>query len=71
MSESEIFVMWDLVSTNVTFFNHVPGGCNVLYMDGHVEFLRYPTDPPVTRGMAALLGAMMQALYWRPSIGLS
>ena len=20
-------------------FNHVPGGCNVLYMDGHVEFL--------------------------------
>ena len=22
-------------------FNHIPGGCNVLYMDGHVEFLKY------------------------------
>ncbi len=22
-------------------FNHVPGGANVLYMDGHVEFLKY------------------------------
>ena len=22
-------------------FNHVPGGCNVLYMDGHVEFIKY------------------------------
>ena len=29
-------------------FNHMPGGCNVLYMDGHVEFLRYPTGFPIT-----------------------
>jgi prepilin-type N-terminal cleavage/methylation domain-containing protein/prepilin-type processing-associated H-X9-DG protein len=29
-------------------FNHIPGGCNVLYMDGHVEFLRYPGRFPVT-----------------------
>jgi prepilin-type processing-associated H-X9-DG protein len=28
-------------------FNHVPGGCNVLYMDGHVEFIRYPGKFPV------------------------
>jgi prepilin-type N-terminal cleavage/methylation domain-containing protein/prepilin-type processing-associated H-X9-DG protein len=28
-------------------FNHVPGGCNVLYMDGHVEMVRYPTKFPV------------------------
>jgi len=26
-------------------FNHLPGGCNVLFMDGHVEFVRYKTDP--------------------------
>ncbi|MCA1902739.1 MAG: hypothetical protein LDL53_11065 [Candidatus Hydrogenedens sp.] len=26
-------------------FNHIPGGCNVLYMDGHVEFIRYTPDP--------------------------
>ena len=29
-------------------FNHIPGGSNVLYMDGHVEFLRYPGKFPVT-----------------------
>lgn len=29
-------------------FNHIPGGCNVLYMDGHVEFQRYPQqEPPI------------------------
>jgi prepilin-type N-terminal cleavage/methylation domain-containing protein/prepilin-type processing-associated H-X9-DG protein len=28
----------------VGFFNHVPGGCNTLYMDGHVEFIRYHGD---------------------------
>ena len=25
----------------ITSFNHLPGGANVLYMDGHVEFLKY------------------------------
>jgi prepilin-type N-terminal cleavage/methylation domain-containing protein/prepilin-type processing-associated H-X9-DG protein len=24
--------------------NHVPGGSNMLFMDGHVEFIRYPAD---------------------------
>ncbi len=28
-------------------FNHVPGGANVLYMDGHVEFVRYGSKFPV------------------------
>ncbi len=28
-------------------FNHIPGGCNVLYMDGHVDFIRYNTAFPV------------------------
>jgi prepilin-type N-terminal cleavage/methylation domain-containing protein/prepilin-type processing-associated H-X9-DG protein len=26
-------------------FNHIPGGSNVLYMDGHVEFVRLFADP--------------------------
>jgi prepilin-type N-terminal cleavage/methylation domain-containing protein/prepilin-type processing-associated H-X9-DG protein len=30
-----------VADVGVLKFNHVPGGCNVLYMDGHVEFLRY------------------------------
>ncbi len=32
--------------------NHVPGGCNVLYLDGHVEFMKYPGVWPVNRYMA-------------------
>ncbi len=30
-----------------TFFNHIPGGANVLYMDGHVEFIRYNSKAPI------------------------
>ncbi len=31
----------------VGYFNHIPGGSNVLYMDGHVEFVRYGTKGPI------------------------
>jgi len=34
----------------------VPGGCNVLFMDGHVEFERYPGDHVVSEAMAATIG---------------
>jgi prepilin-type N-terminal cleavage/methylation domain-containing protein/prepilin-type processing-associated H-X9-DG protein len=30
-------------------FNHLPGGCNVLYMDGHVEFVKFGADTPCKR----------------------
>jgi len=33
-------------------FNHIPGGCNVLFMDGHVEFIKYPGKHPVTQYVA-------------------
>ncbi len=72
-AQSEIPVMWDTwgdtsknqgaipvgdSSTGFLIFNHVPGGCNVLFMDGHVEFIKhtvaYPVrdDPPGTFGAA-------------------
>jgi prepilin-type N-terminal cleavage/methylation domain-containing protein/prepilin-type processing-associated H-X9-DG protein len=35
-------------SSYIQIFNHVPGGCNVLYMDGHVEYVRYQAKHPVT-----------------------
>lgn len=43
MAQSELQVMFDMFGAGaaVQYFNHVPGGCNVLYMDGHVEFIRY------------------------------
>ena len=48
-AQSELAVMWDEVSVQANAFNHVPGGCNVLFMDGHVEFIRYPSEEfPVT-----------------------
>ena len=49
VADSEIAVMWDETTPEPTSFNHIPGGANVLYMDGHVEFLRYPsTKFPLT-----------------------
>lgn len=40
-AQSEIVTMHDGVSDEATHFNHIPGGGNVLYMDGHVEFMKY------------------------------
>jgi prepilin-type N-terminal cleavage/methylation domain-containing protein/prepilin-type processing-associated H-X9-DG protein len=31
----------------IAVFNHVPGGANVLYMDGHAEYVRYRSAFPV------------------------
>jgi prepilin-type N-terminal cleavage/methylation domain-containing protein/prepilin-type processing-associated H-X9-DG protein len=43
----------------VTKFNHVPGGANVLYMDGHVTFLRYTAQAfPVHRWTAGFFGSV-------------
>jgi prepilin-type N-terminal cleavage/methylation domain-containing protein/prepilin-type processing-associated H-X9-DG protein len=57
-AQSTIWVMHDAVSTYVGNFNHVPGGANVLYMDGHVQFIKYPGKPPVTRIMASMVGGL-------------
>jgi len=46
-AQSEIWVMHDEQSSVI--FNHIPGGSNVLYMDGHVEFVKYPGETPVSR----------------------
>jgi prepilin-type N-terminal cleavage/methylation domain-containing protein/prepilin-type processing-associated H-X9-DG protein len=52
--QSDIAVMWDDIVyiypysasdiATLSTFNHVPGGANVLYMDGHAEFVRF-TSP--------------------------
>ncbi len=59
-AQSSIAVMWDAWSTeaetggrgtpkraNPLTFNHIPGGSNVLFMDGHVRFIRYNADYPI------------------------
>jgi prepilin-type processing-associated H-X9-DG protein len=35
--------------------NHLPGGSNVLYMDGHVQFIRYGSEFPVAPGIPETL----------------
>ena len=60
-AQSEISVMSDFISAanrDNMEFNHLPGGANVLYMDGHVEFLRYPNVWPVSPMMAATVSAI-------------
>lgn len=56
-AQSVVPIVWDHVTTNVKDFAHVPGGANVLYLDGHVDFLRYPNDKfPVTQDSARTFG---------------
>jgi prepilin-type N-terminal cleavage/methylation domain-containing protein/prepilin-type processing-associated H-X9-DG protein len=59
-AQSAIFMAWDRTSTVAAGFNHVPGGSNVLYLDGHVDFIRYPgaADSPLNRGFAAFFGEL-------------
>lgn len=40
-AQSVITVMYDAVAKDATNFNHIPGGSNVLYMDGHASFVKY------------------------------
>jgi prepilin-type N-terminal cleavage/methylation domain-containing protein/prepilin-type processing-associated H-X9-DG protein len=54
-ASSDIFVMYDNVSQSSGQFNHVPGGSNVLYMDGHVAFVKYPGAPPLNKRMSAIM----------------
>jgi len=55
-AQSEIWVMADVVSAETSEFNHLPGGSNVLYLDGHVAFQRYPGKSPVSDGVALFMG---------------
>ncbi|MCP4645209.1 MAG: DUF1559 domain-containing protein [bacterium] len=55
-AQSEVVVMYDdNLAGDPSLFNHVPGGGNVLYMDGHVEFIRYPGETPFSRFYSSFL----------------
>jgi prepilin-type N-terminal cleavage/methylation domain-containing protein/prepilin-type processing-associated H-X9-DG protein len=56
-AQSSLAIIWDKISSSVqggVGYNHVPGGCNVLYLDGHVEFVRQGDEFPATSGHATL-----------------
>ena len=68
-AQSELPIMWDHIHTSGSFtsgsggtwnlFNHIPGGGNVLYMDGHVEFNKYPSKFPVSRSWAMIYAQIL------------
>ena len=52
-AQSDVAVMWDTIRTKPNSggpsdagndFSHLPGGANILFMDGHVEFSKYPSE---------------------------
>ena len=54
---SVVPVLWDHITTKVDSFSHAPGGANILYLDGHVVFRRYPgTRFPMTVDSARSFG---------------
>lgn len=65
LAQSTIPVMWDQFATDFATngfsfnnFNHIPGGSNALYLDGHVEFVKYPSDHPSTRAFAYFISRL-------------
>ncbi len=59
-ASSEIPVMWDEIAVygGAETFNHVPGGGNCLYMDGHVEWLTWPSKFP-----ADITGVLLSLVF--------
>lgn len=65
-AQSEIAVMWDTAIVAMSpmadhrpSFNHIPGGGNSLFMDGHVEFIRYPGKFPINATWSQIMTQMM------------
>lgn len=67
-SQSEIPAMWDISVWpsdpigNTPSFNHLPGGGNVLFMDGHVEFQRYQENWPASSTWVYLMSMLSGGL---------
>ena len=55
-AQSEIVLQFDIVSSVASNFNHIPGGGNILYLDGHTEFIRFPGKYPNSRAFAIIVG---------------
>jgi prepilin-type processing-associated H-X9-DG protein len=65
LAQSALPIMWDTaakglpgVSETTNEFNHIPGGSNVLFMDGHVQFLRYPSPDVWPLGQTAVTSGL-------------
>ncbi|HNR30726.1 MAG TPA: hypothetical protein PKI11_07535, partial [Candidatus Hydrogenedentes bacterium] len=63
-AQSTVYIMFDQLATNPSAYNHIPGGANILYLDGHVRFQRYERqgDAPCNEPMALLIGLLTSDL---------
>ena len=59
-AQSTIWIMADQISTLPTGFNHIPGGSNVLYLDGHVSFVRYEDGEPCYKSYAYVVQGVQE-----------
>ncbi len=64
-AQSTVFVVCDLISDRqgIVEMNHIPGGSNVLYMDGHVDYLRYPGPFPVNPSTATIIALLSELSF--------
>jgi len=56
-------------SSGIGYFNHIPGGSNVLYMDGHVEFIKYGSEDPINSPPNTHSNLNSQASLWVVLVG--
>jgi len=56
-AQSTLQISGDIASVTPSGFNHIPGGSNVLFLDGHVAFFKYGESGFTSKGFAALTGA--------------
>lgn len=75
VAQSSTAIMWDTANTgdlsdgladtvvDKNEFNHLPGGSNVLFFDGHVEFMRYP-GAAVKKTWLVSRGAVTTGVFW-------
>lgn len=59
-AQSTVAIMQDEANADINYngsvaFNHLPGGGNVLYMDGHVQFIRFPGEWPICATWATFI----------------
>lgn len=59
-AQSAIWIMGDMIGIDPGLYNHIPGGSNILYMDGHVDFQHYEKlgPAPVNMGVGSCVMAL-------------
>ena len=63
-AQSSLPIMCDQLATDPAEFNHIPGGANVLFLDGHVAFQKYEErGEQFTNGLVATVLGLMAKFF--------